>query len=79
MARQQLFQAYVVQNFNGKPYNVVLGDDFKSIKEASDMIYLYAKHFGQCESATIDVAGAEIPTAPEEHETLLETVLKLFK
>lgn len=74
-----MYQAWVVQKFNGVPYNVVLGSKYPTIDEAYQTICLYEEHFGKCESATIEPAGTEIPLATVKRETLKDKLLSWFK
>lgn len=74
-----MYQLYAVQKFNGKPYNVLLGSKFETIRAAQEMADLYEFHFGKCEKFVCEPAGNEIPTAPEKKKTLKEKIMDLIK
>lgn len=74
-----MYQAWVVQNFNGVPYNVILGTDFPHVDDAYKQICFYEKHFGKCVRGVIEPAGTEIPTKEIEKETLWEKINKFFE
>lgn len=73
-----MYQAWLVQDFDGTPYNILLGEDFKTAEEAYDAIALYEEVFGKCNSGRIEPAGTPIPTAEPKKETLLDLVRKWF-
>jgi hypothetical protein len=73
-----MYQAWLVQKFNGEPYNVVLGEHFETVEDAYDAINLYEQCFGKCVSGQIEPAGTPIATAERKRESLLQTILKLF-
>ena len=74
-----MYQAWVVQKFNGTPMNVILGEHYSTIDEAIRKVDLYEKHFGKCESVTIEPAGTEIPLATVKRESPKEWLLSWFK
>lgn len=56
-----MYQAYVIQKFNGEPYVVLIGDDFETTNDAMDAINMYEKHFGKCEFGKIEPSGTPLP------------------
>ena len=73
-----MYQAWLVQDFNGVPYNIVLGKHFETVEEANDAINLYEQVFGKCGTARIEPAGTPIPTAELKRESLLDLIRKFF-
>lgn len=75
-----MYQAWVIQKFNGDPMNVFLGDDFETKQEAYETICLWEDFTGKIECGIIDDAGAPIPTNPKKKEkTFSEKVREFFK
>ena len=73
-----MYQAWLVQEFNGTPYNVILGKHFDTVQDAKDAIELYEQVFGYCRTAKIEPSGTPIPLAEHKRESLFKTVLKWF-
>lgn len=73
-----MYQAWLVQEFNGVPYNVVLGKRFETIEDAKDAVDLYEQVFGKCHHSIIEPAGTPIPTAERKRESLLDLIKKWF-
>ena len=73
-----MYQAWLVQEFNGTPYNIVLGEHFETVEEAYEAINMFEEVFGKCGSGMIEPAGTPIPTAEPEKETLLDLIKKFF-
>lgn len=73
-----MYQAYVIQNFNDAPVNVILGDRFATIDSAYRAITTYEQNFGKCSRAVIEPAGNVIPTETQK-KSLKDNILKLFK
>ena len=73
-----MYQAWIVQDFNGDPYNVILGEKFATTEDALEAVKTYESVFGKCGTAHIAPAGTLIKCAPVKHESLLQTILKWF-
>ena len=73
-----MFKAWIVQKFNGDPYNVILGEQFATTEDAYEAVRTYESVFGKCGTAHIAPAGTPIECAPVKHESLFRTVLKWF-
>lgn len=73
-----MYQAWLVQDFNGTPYNIVLGEHYETVEEAYDDICLFEEVFGKCNSGRIEPAGTPIPTAEPKKESLLDLIRKFF-
>ena len=69
-----MYQAWVVQKFNGVPYNVVLGEHYETIERACESIYTYERFFGKCESSTVEPSGTPIPVTEQKKESLLALI-----
>ena len=80
-SKNQLYQAYVVQNFNGVPYNVILGHSYHSIEEACDAIKTYESAMGKAIKEVVEPNGNIIPTRDQKSfwKDLKDTFLKFFK
>ena len=73
-----LYQAYVVQKINGVPYNVMLGDNYKTRKEAYGIIEVYEKNFGKCINKVVEPAGLPIPTYEEPKKSIWQQIIDLI-
>ena len=73
-----MYQAWLVQEFNGVPYNVVLGKRFETVEDARDAINLHEQVFGKCCVGHIEPAGTPIPRAERKRESLLDLIIKFF-
>ena len=73
-----MYQAWLVQDFNGTPYNVILGKQFETVEEARDAIDLYERVFGKCDTGRIEPAGTPIPTVELKRESILDLIKKWF-
>lgn len=73
-----MYQAWVVQEFNSVPYNVILGKHFETVEDARDAIELYEQVFGKCDSGRIEPSGTPIPRAEQKRESLLDLIKKFF-
>ena len=71
-----MYQAWVVQKFNGVPYNIVLGTHYETVERACEMVDTYERNFGKCESATVEPSGTPIPVAEQKKESLFKLLLR---
>ena len=74
-----MYQCYVVQEFNGVPYNVVLGRNYETKAEAEEIVKIWARDFGKIQNYVIEPAGTPIPTEKPKKETFMEKLLSWFK
>lgn len=73
-----MFQAWVVQEFNGKPLTVVLGYKYPTKERATQAVKTYVQYFGTCKSASVEPSGTEIPLHKEKKKSLLETIREIL-
>ena len=73
------YQAYVIQKFNDAPFNVILGDDFKTEAEAWETIELWEEYFGKVECEIVEPSGTPIPESEEQKKSLWQSFLDLFR
>lgn len=69
-----MYQAWVVQNFNGTPYNVILGEEHETIEDAYDTIRTYEEMFGKVERKIVEPSGTPIPVSKVHKESLWKTL-----
>lgn len=65
-----MYQCYMVQELNGRPYNIILGTEFASINDALRAANNYEEAFGKCVRGVIEESGKEIPTEKPKKEKL---------
>lgn len=74
-----MYQAWVVQKFNGTMFNVLLGDHYETEQDAREIVDVYEKNFGKCERKVVEPSGTPIPEQEEEKETLWQKLLSWFE
>ena len=69
-----MYQCYVVQKFGNEPFNVILGEEFKTEDEAKEIVATYIKYFGKVSRVVIEPSGTPIPTEPKKKRSWKEVI-----
>ena len=65
-----MYQCYVVQNFSGTPYNIILGKDFATKDDAYEMAQFWSSQFGKVDAVVVEPSGTPIKTVEQPKYTL---------